>query len=361
MKRITLLLALFLCLVTAGPAYSVVVEDLYAVELPVADQTTTQRLEIFKQAFKEVIIKISGTTTALEQPGFNRPLNNSARYVRQFRYFTRQAEIENSFDSGQLILRVQFDQDAIENLMREYNIPIWGKERPSTLMLISFDVNKNASIVSGDTTPEVIEELDKMAKRQGLPVLFPLLDLEDRLQFGIRDIIDNNEANLEVAAARYDADAVVAGQLVGRAGEGWQGIWQVRFADQLFSWSYRAGSRQEVMQQGISYLAQTLALEYALETQTIASQPVLFRVVGSTALADHVRVLTYLQSLDVVASARLVLIHEDRVTYRINLRNSADDLSRLIALGNLLEQQDLPQINAASDDRTVIMDYRLIK
>ena len=361
MKRLTSMLALFLCLITSGQAFAVVVEDLYAVELPVADQTTTQRLEVFKQAFKEVIIKVSGTTTALEQPGFDRPLNNSARYVRQFRYITRKTETADTFDAGQLILRVQFDQDAIENLLREYNIPVWGKERPSTLLLISFDVNKNASIVSGDTTPDVIEELEQLARRQGLPVLFPLLDLEDRLQFGIRDIIDGNEANIEVAAARYAADAVLTGQIVGRAGEGWQGVWQVRFADQLFSWSYRAGSRQEVMQQGISYLAQTLALEYALDTQAETEQQILFRVDGMTALGDHVRVLSYLQSLDAVASARLVLIHEDRVTYRIDLRNSADDLSRLIGLGNVLEQQDLPQINAASDDQTVIMDYRLIK
>ena len=88
------------------------------------------------------------------------------------------------------MLSVVFNKDAIDNLLRENAIAIWGKERPSTLLLISYNVNKDASIVSSDTTPAVVKELDELSARKGLPVLFPLLDLEDRVQLGIQDIID---------------------------------------------------------------------------------------------------------------------------------------------------------------------------
>ncbi len=338
-----------------------VVDDLYTVELAVADQTTAQRLQIFKQAFRDVIVKVSGSREALNNPGMNRPLKSSSRYVHQFRYITRKDESEESFDAGQLFLRVAFNQDTIENLLRNNDIPVWGKERPSTLMLVSYQLNKNTSVVSGDTTPEIVEALDALAVRQGLPVLFPLLDLEDRQQFGVQDIIESNDENIVMAAARYSPDATLVGQISGRAGKGWQGYWQLSFSGQLFNWSFQSGSRQELMDQAIAQLAQTLAKEYALQTVATLDEDILFTVDKMSELSDHVKVFSYLKSLDAVESARLILINEDRVTYRLKLRNSTEDLSRLIALSYVLDQLDLPQINAATDDQAIIMNYRLVR
>jgi hypothetical protein len=340
---------------------AVVVEDLYTVELPVADQTTTMRLNLFNEAFKQVIIKVSGSEETLSHEGFKRPLDSSARYVHQFRYIVRKDEKANAFDAGQLFLRVVFDEDLVEKLMRENNISVWGKERPSTLLLISFEVNKNATLVSSDTTTELVEEIDSQARRQGLPVLFPLLDLEDRMILGINDVINVNESNIDSLAARYAPDAILTGQVIGRVGKGWKGNWQARFSNRIFSWEHQASSRQEVLYQAIAQLAKTLASEYALQSYQAFDQSVLFSVDQVAAITDHITVQAYLQSLDAVESARLVLISDNKVTYRIKLRNTADDLHRLIMLGYVLEQLDLPQINAATDDQTVIMNYRLIR
>jgi len=84
------------------------------------------------------------------------------------------------------------------------------------MLLISYEVNKSASIVSSDTTPEIVEQLDALAHDQGLPVLFPLMDLEDRLQFGVQDIIESNSENITMAAARYAPDAVLVGLISGQ-------------------------------------------------------------------------------------------------------------------------------------------------
>jgi hypothetical protein len=62
-----------------------------------------------------------------------------------------------------------------------------------------------------------------------------------------------------------------------------------------------------------------------------------------------------------VESVRLVLIQGNMLTYRVKLRNSLQDLQQLISLGSQLEQLELPQVNAASDEQTVMMNYRLIR
>ncbi len=350
-----------LCLMQWSNLQAAVVDDLYTVELPVADQTTTQRLEVFNQALREVIVKVSGSDEVLERPDLERPLKNSSRYVRQFRYINKKDDTNEAFEAGQLYLSTVFNQDLLEKLLRENNIPVWGKERPSTLLLISFDVNGNVALVSGDTTPDVIEELDTVAARKGLPVLFPLLDLEDRLTLGVEDIVQLNEANIQALADRYAPDAVLVGQIVGQTGEGWQSSWQLRFGDRMLEWSNLAPDREAIMQQAIGQLAKILATEYALQTFSNLEEDVLLRVDEVTGIADYQRILSYLQSLDAVESVRLVLIHENQVTYRVKLRNSLQDLQQLISLGSQLEQLEFPQVNAASDEQTVLMNYRFIR
>jgi hypothetical protein len=129
----------------------------------VADQTTSVRLEAFGEAFKLVVIKVSGSDDALRSPAFSRPMQSSARYVKQFRYINRKDENSEAFDSGQLYLKIDFNQQLVEGLLRENNFPVWGRERPGSLLVVSYDVNETISLVSSDTTPEVIELLDEVS------------------------------------------------------------------------------------------------------------------------------------------------------------------------------------------------------
>lgn len=360
MKRTAFLICLVIYLAML-PSRAAVVDDLYSVELPVADQTTAQRLNVFNQAFRNVIVKLTGSQNVLEQASLKRPLNNSARYVRQFRYFQQELEAtDEMLETSQLMLKVTFNQDAVEDLLRQNGIAIWGKQRPSTLLLVSYDVNKNVSLVSSDTNDDVVGMFDQLANRLGLPVLYPLLDLEDRVQLGVRDVLDLNEQSIETLAARYAPDAVLIGNITGRSGKGWEGRWQIRTSTQIANWSHQAHGRDEVMQQLMARLAQTLAGEYALNAYVDAEQDILFTVDGVFRIQDHIKVQSYLQSLDAVELSRPVQFSPDKVVYRVSLHSSSDDLTRLIGLGNVLELVELPQIDVASETQTVNMHYRFI-
>jgi hypothetical protein len=47
------------------------------------------------------------------------------------------------------------------------------------------------------------------------------------------------------------------------------------------------------------------------------------------------------------------------VTYRLQLRNEAEDLQRLIEFGEVLEQEDFPQLNTQGEEQ-VILNYSFI-
>ncbi len=355
-KVLPLLVLLAAC---SSPVRAVIVDDLFTVELPVADQTTSLRLESFNQAFKQVIIKVSGSDDALRSPAFKRPLERSARYVKQFRYINRGQSDDEEFDGGRLFLRIDFDQQLIESLLREHNFPVWGRERPSSLLVISYDVNEKIKLVSDDSTPDLIDSLDQAAAEYAVPVLFPLMDLEDIALVKIGDILSRQYDNIDTMASRYAPDALLVGQIVGRSGKGWRGDWEVRFADQIFKWDFESSSKTAVVDQVIKHLAKILALEYALEDHRRVEQTLLLSVSALDGLNNLIAVQKYLKSLNVVDSVRVATIQQDVVTYRLQLRNDAADLQRLIEFGEVLEQEDFPQVSTRGDAQ-IILNYSYI-
>ncbi len=358
LMKVVLLLAALTGLLPM-PVYAVTVEDLFTVELPVADQTTSLRLESFSEAFKQVIVKVSGSDDALRSPAFLRPIKNSARYVKQFRYLSRSQPGDEEFDAEQLFLRVDFDQQLIEGLLREQNFPVWGRERPTTLLVISYDVNENIKLVSDDATPDLVEALDRAAAIHAVPVLFPLMDLEDIALVNIGDIASRQYENIGVMAGRYAPNALLVGQIVGRSGKGWQGDWEVRFADQIFKWTYKASSKQAVIEQVIKHLAKILAFEYALEDHRRVEQSLLLSVSELEGIDKLIKVQKYLQSLNVVDSVGVAMISKDVVTYRLQLRNNPEDLQRLIEFGDVLEQENFPQLSTQGEEE-IILNYSYI-
>lgn len=341
------------------PASAVIVDDLFAVELPVADQTTSLRLESFSEAFKRVVVKVSGSDDALHSLAFKRPIERSARYVKQFRYINRNLPDDEEYDAGRLFLRIDFDQQLIESLLREHNFPVWGRERPSSLLVISYDVNENIKLVSDDNTPGLIESLDQAARQHAVPVLFPLMDLQDIAMVGISDVVSRQFDSIGTMAVRYAPDALVVGQIIGRSGQGWNGDWEVRFADQIFKWKFEASSKKAVIDQVIKHLARILALEYALEDHRRVEQSLLLSVSAVSGINNLITVQDYLKSLNVVDSVGIALINKDVVTYRLTLRNDASDLQRLIEFGEVLEQEDYPQVNTQGEDQ-IILNYSFV-
>ena len=340
------------------PALAVTVEDLYTVELPIADQTTSLRLDAFREAFRQVVVKVSGSDDALRSPAFERPIEGAARYVKQFRYVNRTLP-DAEFDSGRLYLRIDFDQQLVESLLRENNFPVWGRERPSSLLVISYDVNERIQLVSEDATPDLIELLDQAAERHAVPVLFPLMDLQDLALVRIGDIVARQYDNINTMAARYAPDALVVGQIIGRSGEGWRGDWEVRFAEQIFKWTHDASSKKDVVDQGIRHLARILALEYALEDHRRIEQSLLLSVSNLDRIDDLVAVQRYLAELTAVESARVATIGRGVVTYKLELRNAPEDLQRLIEFGEVLEQENFPQVTTQGESQ-VILNYSYV-
>ena len=356
-KTIRFFLALIL--LVSQSAIAVVVDDLYVVELAVPDQTTTVRLDTFKQGFQQVIVKVSGSDAALKSRAFISAQSRSDRYIKQFSYVqassgSQEASEDEAVDV--LNLRMSFNQRLIESLLRENGFPVWGRERPSSLVVISYDVNENIKLVSDGNTPELIGMLDERSRAYGVPLLFPLLDLEDIALVDVGVVASREYSSIEAMAARYSPDALIVGQLIGRSGGGWQGDWEVRSSGQLFRWKFQAASKEEVIDQVIRNLAKVLANEFALEVNTEGNQQLLVRVDSVADLQDVIALQQYFSRLSVIESVRVALISANTVSFELVLRNQIEDLQKLLEIGSVLDVSDFPEVNPDGENQ-VILNY----
>ena len=72
-----------------------------------------------------------------------------------------------------------------------------------------------------------------------------------------------------------------------------------------------------------------------------------------------IKVQKYLKSLSVVDNVRVAMVNKDVITYRLKLRNDPEDLQRLIEFGEVLEQEDFPQVNTQGEAQ-IILNYSYI-
>ena len=69
----------------------------------------------------------------------------------------------------------------IERMLADAQIPLWDSNRPSVLIWMALqDESGSRSLMTSDINNDIIEYIKYFADARGLPVLFPVLDFEDR-------------------------------------------------------------------------------------------------------------------------------------------------------------------------------------
>lgn len=371
MHAIGLFLASLLILF-AETAQAVKVPDLFRVELPVDDQSETVKQQAFSQAMRQVLIKVSGSRQIIFEKALQRPIRNPNRYVQQLAYERREIKPESALNAknseqedlvsvdpnalssatDQLWLSVDFYPETIEKLLRENGLPVWGNERPATLLWMVQQDFSGARLVSSDDDPELVEQLTEAARQQGLPILFPLYDLEDTQLVNTRVVQQPQLDPLLTAAMRYSPEAMLVGDIQTTPAQQFSASWTLVFAERQTQWQDQASTLEQLLEQLMQRTATTLAQEYAVISEIGETSPaVALSVTGVNSVDQYLKVVRYLEQLQVVEQVQIRDIQADQLRLELQLRSGTADFDRLVKLGTVLEQLELPQLQAGPQQR----------
>jgi len=350
---------LLLLFAVPGAALAVPVENLYTVEVPVTTRDRPERQEAFKEGLSQVLARVIGARSIEPYAGLDSLLDTASRYVQRFEYGESRADERRPY-----LLRVTFDGAALERAVSERGLPVWGRDRPGVLVWLAVTERGNRYLVGGDGSSPARRALDAVAAQRGLPLLYPLLDVEDQSRVTFADITGGFHETVHEASRRYRPEATLIAQVAPLSG-GWEARWTLAEGAQPSTWTSRGASMEAALAEGLHELGDTLARRTATDRFAEMAQGILVNVRDVRTHAELNRVVDYLQGLSPVALARPFGLRGDDVEVLVQLRGDPRDLERLVMLGNVLAQDSrtaAPRLPGQSRDAAAgQLEFRMLR
>jgi hypothetical protein len=258
--------------------------DLYSAEAPVSGESSEQRAEAMRSAFRQVLVKLTGSLEAADRADLAPLVERAVDLVQEFRY--RLAPGADADSAPQRLLWVRFDAAAVEQQLAQAQVPFWPGPRPRVLVWLAVTEDARGDLSNLEGRPEAQAALARRAEERGIDLQLPLLDLEDRTRLAAADLVQDEESGIRAASQRYGATVVLVGRLRPGARERWQADWSLLEGDARHGFRSAAGPLPAVLANGLDQTVDRLVAGRVLSGGETAA-PVRLQVVGIRDLADY--------------------------------------------------------------------------
>jgi hypothetical protein len=303
--------------------------DLYQTTVPTADRSEAAQTVAFQNAMKIVLVRLTGRHSTDDDPALAPLISNARRYVQQFRAAGQGvggqgAAGQGAAGDGQVW--VAFDGAAIERWLTQNGQPVWGRERPTTVVLLAVQTGaQTGTVVTAADTSDLKQSIDAQAAYRGLPLQWPSAADVQKYRLDYAAVASGSTSALADIAKRMGGDAV----LIGRSaccGPNANVRWTHQFQDRSSEYS---GTLE-----GVERSADLYASLFAASGNVM---PVDIEVTGVRDLRDYASVQSYLESLTFISHVSVEALTADTVRFRLATRSAGESLQRALSLNGRLQ------------------------
>jgi len=328
------------------------VEDLYRVAVPVADQGRSERRRAEREAFETVLVRLSGARNVRADETLREALGQPQRYYVAVGYQEVQpgtlverpvGDLPVTGARARYLLQVRFDPAAVHELLARSELPIWTGTRPEVIAWLGLsDADGDRRLLGADSEHAVVTAMRRRAHRRGLPLLLPLLDLEDRRAVSFAEVWGGFDTAVAYGRERYGAD----GGLVARVEETSLGRWRADWRGDV------DGVRIDLAQEAsdpaalgaalIDALADRLAERYGLRLSPERREVLWVQVDEVGSIGAYASLMRYFDSLLGVGDVQLSQVHGRSLLVRVETAGDPERVLDLIRLERRLTLAERP-------------------
>ena len=325
--------------------------DLYRIELPAQSQSSAERQRLIRRGLTGLFVRLTGDDQAVARyPQLRSSLDQAPRYLASFNYFDREEPAGLRGDPGQPVdlaeqsyIELVFNGEAVNQLLSRAGAPLWGAVRPELLVWLVEQTRDQRAVVNPETQPLRSQQLEQSAKRRGIPLIQPLLDLEERSRIDAEALWQRDWPTISRASQRYQPAAILVGKL-GRGSTAsslgaqpnsgrWLGQWQLLHRGQTFSASYQGEDIDAFFARGLALAASQFASEYAVQGQGAGLQTRrVIRVSGVESQADYVALSGLLNRASALNAVQLQRIEGNQCWFSFESSAQRQQLDSLLTL-----------------------------
>lgn len=314
----------------SAPAFAIPFKNLYTAEILVPADGSSGVNQNAKAGFLQVLVRVSGHADVDKNPTIAAALSHPADYYYQYGYeATDRTVAENGKQVPARILDISFEPSAIANLLRSAGFPVWGSNRPTVLVWVAVDDARGRRILTDNDKSVVLQNIEDEAQRRGLPLLFPLLDLQDKAAISTGQVWGLFLQQIDAASARYNPDVVLAARIQKDPYGQWNGSWAYRIDNNWQESGDSKFSSSALVDEMVDNLADQLAHRYAVGS---SRSTMMLQVDGVDNLEDYAAVVKYLQSLTPVIDLNVVDVNGNHTLFRVSIDGQSGQLIQIINL-----------------------------
>ena len=341
--------------------------DLFTVTVDVESESIQERAVASRAALKTLFVRVTGDALAIEAyPLLAASMTKANRYIASFSYQKHNVtpsantanpfatavegdldialalaapdiELDNLNDVSKLpeVLRLNlvFQADAIKDLLLKAGAPYWQANRPGVLVWLVEQRGSQRVMMNAENAPQFYQALNRGAQMRGIPLIQPLLDLEEASLINANDIWNASLSIIQEASKRYDNGAVLVGKLSQAYDKSWLGQWTLLYRGERKIEHYRGSDLNDYFIRGSNLVADRLALDYAVTaSQQQLSNSLTFKFSGVRAHADYVELSEYLRQIPALKAIQLSHINGEHCYFSLSGSHDIDKIRALIEL-----------------------------
>ncbi|MDO8310674.1 MAG: DUF2066 domain-containing protein, partial [Sideroxyarcus sp.] len=383
--------------------------DIYRADTLVKSQSESERNAAARATLGEVIVRVSGQRSALNHPAVKAVLPKAQNYLFGFSYKSSSEKITVDGKTFPAVgLQLNYEPQAIEQLLRDSQLPFWPAIRPKVLVWLVAKEPTGLRLV-----PELmdVQAMQLQAQYRGLPLSFPKMDLEDSLSLTANDLWALDIEKIKTASLRYKADAILIGRYtpyslgpippavvidplaaemaaeipieavaVSRQASSlavssvssdaatapviqgpWLGDWQLIHANSDQSFADETPEVKGLFASAIDHAADYFANQYAIMPNNQGPQTIVLRIGNIASFGEFKKAQAYLNELAMVQHMEVVKVNAEGMLVRLTTEGDANLLMSTLALGRQLAplQSDTlidTPVSAVMADQTPVVD-----
>ncbi|MEE3003810.1 MAG: DUF2066 domain-containing protein [Pseudomonadota bacterium] len=313
------LLLTFFCIAYSAQSIGKKYDGLYVSSVIVKNKTDQEWRRAVKDAFDEVLVKVSGNPGVNTLSSIKDEMLTHKQIVQQFSYENAAGKDGESV----LSLKVNFDIEMVNDILKKSGQMIWGDIRPETMVWFLNDSDSsNVVITDQDDESRIFKDV---ATKWGVNLYFPITDIKYNSLANLD--IDSNDVTRLVKefSARYNVEQILIGQHDRRFSDKFN--WKLVTVDDEYSWSYDNTSFNESISNAIGHMVKDMVSRNAVFQEDYLESVTTVSFSNVSSLSSYQSLLNFLKSSPIVSEFYVDKVQDNYVSFSIISKGGSVALS----------------------------------
>ena len=317
------------------PVSAVEVKGLFEAEVITQSLSTKDKDKALKEALTIVINRVAAGEDLLENSVIKAVLNKADFYVEQVQYAL---EPENRSEKTARTMRVLFNEDAVMAVIRNSNLAVWNEVRDEVLVWLVVEKFASKALLNSKEDFEVYSSLQAAARKKGVPLMLPLMDLEDKRELMVNDILSAYSDKVLNASRRYGVSAILSGSIIHKR-SCWYSEWTLHFDGKVKQWSLPCEQLEQTLSVAMQGVYEQLSAFHAVKSGEKGQGSVVLNITGIKGMTAESMIKSYLKKIPQVQSVKWLKVEKGCHVFKLSFSGTKNNLAKAIDLQRILRKQ----------------------